>query len=780
MLLFGLGLLAGAAMADVHVIDATTQPAVPQSAFALDGATGPDGRTIGVTSTSLLRDGKPWLAVMGEFHFSRYPAGEWRDELLKMKAGGISIAATYVFWIHHEELQGQWDWSGQRSLRDFVKLCGELELPVIVRCGPWCHGEVRNGGLPDWVQQMGRRVRTDDPEYLAKARLLYAQIAGQLQGLLWKDAGPVIGIQLDNEYRGPAEHLLALKRIAREVGLAVPLYTRTGWPALQTPMPFGQVLPLYGGYAEGFWDRALTTMPGRYWQAFIFTSLRTDVNIGADQLGQREARDAADARQHPYLTCELGGGMPSSYHRRIWIDPRDVYSVALVKLGSGSNLPGYYMYHGGTNPIGRRTTLNETQASNYHNDLPAMTYDFQAPLGEFGQVRPHYHLLRRLHLFLHDWGEQLTGMRAVFPTQRPKDGTDNETLRWSIRTNRKSGFVFVNNYQRLLDMPHQKDVQFEIRLSSGSIRLPEMPITIPGNSSFFWPFNMDLNGAKLIHATAQPICRFETEDESCFLFAETRDVPAEFVFDGGIKVESTSGVESREAGRIILGRLTPATSPAIRIRTDDNKRVSITLLDEPTSLTCWKLGGRVMLSRANLSLDGQTLRIRAGDPKDSVILRLPGEMHQIEAPMRAPVKAAIEQIKDAGPPRVIKLGSHRVAEQPSDGDYHHAAAWRIKLPTDIDPRCDLLLRIEYTGDVARLELGGKLLTDNFYNGDAFEVGLRRYAPEIYRKELVLKVLPMPKDAPIYLSHRPRPEGVRLDNVEVVETIERTMTFPPAR
>jgi len=178
-------------------------------------------------------------------------------------------------------------------------------LTVVVRCGPWCHGEVRNGGLPDWVLQKGWQVRTDDERYLAKVRVLYAQIAAQLKGLLWKEGGPVVGVQLDNEYGGPAQHLLSLKRLAREAGLDTPLYTRTGWPELATPMPFGEILPLYGNYAEGFWDREIAPMPGKYWEAFLFSNLRTSETIATDLLGQREAQLTQDALRYPTWRARL-------------------------------------------------------------------------------------------------------------------------------------------------------------------------------------------------------------------------------------------------------------------------------------------------------------------------------------------------------------------------------------------------------------------------------------------------------------------------------------------
>lgn len=377
----------------------------------------PNGDTLNVDTCSLLLNGRRWAPAMGEFHFSRYPIADWAQERAKIKQGGIEIVASYVFWIHHEEIAGHWEWSGDKDLRHFIELAEHAGLKVIVRIGPWCHGEVRHGGLPDWLLAAAGEVRADDPVYLTATRKFYAQIATQLRGLLWKDGGPVFGVQIENEYAGPAAHLLTLKQMALDAGLDVPLYTRTGWPALSTPLPFGEFIPLYGVYAEGFWDRETTGMPGLYWSGFHFSTQRTDANIANEALGRRDTTDDPDVTRYPYLTCEIGGGMMSSYHRRIRIDPRDILATTLVKLGSGSNSPGYYMYHGGTNPTGHRTRLMESQDTAFTNwnDLPVKNYDFQAPLGACGQIRPHYRLLRRLHHFLHDFGPQFVSCRLALP-----------------------------------------------------------------------------------------------------------------------------------------------------------------------------------------------------------------------------------------------------------------------------------------------------------------------------------------------------------------------------
>ena len=164
--------------------------------------------------------------------------------------------------------------------------------------------------------------------------------------------------------------------------------------------------------------------------------------------------------------------------------------------------------------------------------MPVKNYDFQAPLGQYGQIREQYHLLRRLHLFLHEWGSDLAGMPATMPDQRPHGKNDFDTLRWSVRSDGKSGFVFVNNYERLQDMPPKKDVQFVINLPSGSMTFPQQPVTIPSDACLIWPFNLDLgHGVRLAWATAQPLTAIDDGNMRTVFFAETEGVPAQFAFD---------------------------------------------------------------------------------------------------------------------------------------------------------------------------------------------------------------------------------------------------------
>ncbi len=711
-----------------------TPPSAETGYFKLGSTKNPAGHEISVNSRSLLFDGQPVFAVMGEFHYSRYPQAEWREELLKMKAGGVDIVATYVFWIHHEEIKGQWDWSGQRDLKKFLQTCNDVGLKVVVRCGPWCHGEVRNGGLPDWVQvHKDWKLRSTDADFLAATKILYGEIAKQLSGELWKDGGPVIGIQVDNEYGGSPDYLMALKKMAIAAGIDVPLYVKTGWPPMHKPVPLGELLPLFGAYPDGFWSRGIKPMDGDNWRNFTFRIQRTDTGIGNDTLKADQVGDTAGTEKYPYLTCEVGGGMPASYHRRINYDPRDVEANVLTQLGGGSSLLGYYMYHGGQNPEGKLSTLQESHATGYANDLPVKSYDFNAPLGEFGQINPQYYWLRRLHLFLHDFGAALAPMPVTLPVIKPTGSDDFSTLRWAARSDGKSGYVFVNNYQRLQPLPPKSDVQFKLNLRGGELIFPAQPVTIPADTFFFWPFNLELSGAKLIYATAQPICQTDDGKVCTVYFSETTGVPAEFDFD-------PQTLSVRDSSQSVFNDVTPSREAAIKLKTKSGSELRIVLLNEVDSLALQKTADGKVIFEAKQKTSSATVETKL--------------------------------LQSAGPLCEIHFSAKdHLAIAPTDADFTNAAIWQIHLPKKLDARVNPLLRIHYVGDVARLTLNGKLLDDNFYSGRTFDLGLKRYVPEILKGDLRLEILPLRKDAPLFLEPKARPDFGTNESLSTFESAE---------
>ena len=509
-------------------------PRTPESAKPLPfSGKSPDGKTVEVNSRYFVLDGKPVIPISGEFQFSRYRRADWERELCKMKAGGITLIATYVFWIHHEEREGIWDFSGQRDLRAFVSLCQKLGLPVLLRIGPWCHGECRNGGFPDWLQfQNDFRLRTDDPTYLSYVRRWFGKIADEVRGLLFADGGPVIGIQIENEYRSYAEpnrekrhaHLHTLRRIAASCGLCVPIYTATAWGS--AAVADMETLPVLGGYADEAW--APTTAELHENVHFLFTPPVNDQSIGSDlKCDDGNYAFDVDMNQYPYLTAEMGGGMQVTLLRRVVIDAKDTEAIVLCTLGSGAALIGYYMAHGGTNPDGVLTTLEESADAGSPNTLPVKSYDFQALLRENGDAHESFHRLRRHHYLMRYFGALLADSVTVLPEDNAAEPNDFESLRYAIRHNPAldGGFVFLNNHVRRRKLACHPALSFTLDTAHGTVKT--VPIDVKDGDIRVLPYNLPLgDGVVLISSNATPLCRlgstwfFYTDGEPIYRFAE--------------------------------------------------------------------------------------------------------------------------------------------------------------------------------------------------------------------------------------------------------------------
>ncbi len=484
------------------------------------GGSDPAGERIDVTSRYFERGGRPFIPVMGEYHFVRDSRENWPRELAKMRSGGITVVSTYLFWIYHEEEEEKFDFTGDRDVRAFLLEAQRQGLEVVLRLGPWCHGEVRNGGLPDWLLQKPFRLRSNDPGYMARAGKWYQHIFNEVRGLFYKDGGPVIGIQIENELVDAPEHLLALKRLAQEIGFDAPLWTVTGWNSMfGAKIPLDEFVPVFGGYADAPWAQTAEELPPCVHHAF--NPERNDAAVGMDLLG-KTAPDGwrLPYERYPYATCELGGGIQPTHRRRPVISPMDVYAMSLVKLGCGNNLIGYYMFHGGTNKIGK-TTLQESRATGYPNDVPVLNYDFQAPISQYGEIREQYRLLNLLHLFARDFGDVLAPMEHV-PAEEFVPETDRKRLRYAMRTDGESGFVFVNHHQRHMEL---EDVR-GVRLRPLGVEFP--PIDVAGDIAFILPFNLKMGSETLEWATAQLVCR----TDSTYTFAAVPGIPPRFKLRG--------------------------------------------------------------------------------------------------------------------------------------------------------------------------------------------------------------------------------------------------------
>ena len=645
------------------------------------GGKNPKGEEINVTSRYFTRNGKPWIGVMGEFHFSRYSRENWHRELAKMKAGGITIVSTYLFWIYHEEIEGKMDFGGDNDIRAFIEECKDVGLDVVIRIGPWAHGECRNGGFPDWLLKKDYKLRDNNEEYLAVVKKWYQSIYNEVKGLFYKDGGNIIAVQIENEFVDNAEHLAKLKEIAVECGFIAPIYAVTGWnSASGAKIPVDEVVPVFGGYCEAPWENHMNRLsPSPH---YFFNRMRNDSAIGTDLIAKTQSDGwQLPYERYPFATCELGGGIEVTHHRRPIIKPMDIYAVSLVKLGDGNNLVGYYMYHGGTNKIGEMSTFNETKATGYPNDYPILSYDFQAPLSEYGEVREQYGLLNMLHMFVNDFGEEFAQMIAV-DSENTVAVDDTNSLRYGMRTNGKSGFVFVNHYQRLTELA---DIENAV-ISAENVEFP--PIDVKGEVSFFMPFNMKMGDSVLEYATAQPLCKCD----DTYFFAEIPNIKAEYKFSKGSANIVTVPFENAKYMRKLNG--TVYIGGGCNLYEENGPIHSV----EDGEYICQKWNGS----------EFETLKIGQSAKQSNV---------EITGVENAPFEPKYKEELCIGGERELTWKKIYV-----DGRYGFA-------------------EIDYVGDVAQIYADGELVADDYYYGKTWRVPCKL----LYGKECYMVISEMKDD-----------------------------------
>lgn len=466
----------------------------------------------GVNTQYFTKNGKPYTVIAGELHFSRLPKERWRETLLKMRECGINTVSTYVFWNYHEEEKNAFDFRGNRDIAAFLQICKDINMPCILRIGPWCHGEVIRGGFPKRINKMAKK-RCDNPKYLKEVREYWQGLYKEVKPYL--DGETVIGLQLENEYTGPTEHIRTLRKIAEEIGFKVPFFTMTAWPSGK---PDNDFLPMVGGYPDGPWNYGKKALKPN--NRFAITPAKTESEIGGD-LFKSNAEEKGVYDNIPYASCETGPGNQVTQHRRPYISEKDGYGVCFAKFASGVNWLGYYMFCGGANPNDR--LMQENRLTGYPNNYPIIDYDFQAPISRYGVCRAHGDRLRLMHLFISEFDNEICTKQAYFPKWKSNNPNDISFLKCSVRADENGGgYFFASTYEKGLKYNDFKDVNVTFKINDTIINLPS--VDIKAGSMFFYPFNLKLGSVHFDYILAQPIAKTENDGKTVCYFAQCEGI----------------------------------------------------------------------------------------------------------------------------------------------------------------------------------------------------------------------------------------------------------------
>lgn len=737
------------------------------------GGSNPSGERIEVNSYYMSVGGKPVIPVMGEFHYSRYPECQWEEEILKMKAGGVTVIPTYVFWSIHEEKEGVFNWEGNRNLRKFLSLCQKHNMWTMVRIGPFCHGEIRNGGLPDWLFAKPLEIRSNDANYLKYVKRLYEEIGRQLEGLYYKDGGTIIGTQIENEHQHSAApwgitypgepkdmtsatydanitmigvsvqdkkittadlgdlHMKTLKKMAEEAGIQTPLYTATGWG--NAAVIGEEAIPVTAAYTYPFWVK-----PGM--SPFCMFK---DIQKNPDYAPVRY-----DTEKYPSFCAEMGVGIQMIYTRRPIVTAKAAEALMVRTLGSGANGIGYYMYHGGSTPKMGPTAFFSDEPMG----MPKISYDFQAPLGEFGLEHGSYRALRLLHLFLNDFSSQLAPMETVLPKGYEQMTPDNrETLRYAARVRGKSGFVFMVNFQdHDTARVDQKDLCLRLKFADETLRIPSQgTFILPKDESLILPFNFQMEDALLKYATAQLLLKLDDKGMDHYFFFVPGGIRPKFVFD-----------KTTVAGKHCY---TPEAGlkSTFMVKTSGGKRFKVTTLTREQALNACKVDGKLLITSSMVLPEAGRVRLlNMGDPV----------FRYVEYPSAKGFKEQMKEVPSVQPEYTFrKVGSRRLAVRFSGKEYPQVN--------------DYFLQLDYTGDVAMAFLKGELVLDHFYYGAPWKISLKRFQQELTDEELSFYIRPLWKNAP-FLSDLPgeavpdfsKGSVARVDSVQVVPQYVTTLAW----
>lgn len=304
-------------------------------------------------------DDEPFKIISGSIHYFRVVPEYWRDRLEKLRLMGCNTVETYVPWNLHEPQEGQFHFEKGLDLRHFIEIAQEVGLYVILRPAPYICAEWEFGGLPYWLLQDPKmKLRFSYPNFMAKIQRYFAQLLPQVTDLQIQAGGPIILMQVENEYGGYGNDKVYLRQMAqlmRDNGVTVPLVTSDG--------PWHDMLD--NGSIP---DIALPT-----------------INCGSDIKKWFQRLRAFHGTKKPLMVMEFWIGWFDAWgdeaHHTTSVasatkELRDILAEGSVNI---------YMFHGGTN-------FGFTSGANYYEKLaPDVTsYDYDALLTEWGDITEKY------------------------------------------------------------------------------------------------------------------------------------------------------------------------------------------------------------------------------------------------------------------------------------------------------------------------------------------------------------------------------------------------------
>ena len=340
------------------------------------------GGTFTTGDKTFLLNGKPFVVKAAELHYPRIPRAYWEHRIKMCKALGMNTVCLYVFWNIHEQQEGKFDFAGNNDVAEFCRLCQKNGMYVIVRPGPYVCAEWEMGGLPWWLlKKKDIKLREKDPYFMERVKIFEKKVGEQLASLTIQNGGPIIMVQVENEYGSYGKdkpYVSAIRDIVKESG-------------------FDKVELFQCDWSSNFLNNGLDDLT---WTMNFGTGANIDNQF--KRLG--EVRPNA-----PKMCSEFWSGWFDKWGARHETRPaKDMVEGMDEMLSKGISF-SLYMTHGGT-------SFGHWAGANSPGFQPDVTsYDYDAPINEYGHTTPKYFELREM-MAKHNDGKKLPAVpKAPMP-----------------------------------------------------------------------------------------------------------------------------------------------------------------------------------------------------------------------------------------------------------------------------------------------------------------------------------------------------------------------------